>query len=455
MNGESKKVIKQLFVIGAPIVLQTILQTILPMIDQIMVGQLGDDAIALIGLSGNWYSVFFFILLAITGATSVYVAQYWGSQDLKMIPKILRIPVVAGIIFAALLIFVAFVFPVSSIKVYTNGDELALVASEFQKIYAISAIPCLLTNLYASFLRSTTRVKAPMVTGIIAVATNTTLNYVLMFVVGMGVKGAVWATLISRVLECLLLATYVHVFDKDVKINPVQIFSEKLEKSFMKKFYVTLVPLVLNNILFIGAAQVYNSFYGHMGTAELAAKGIADPVQSVGIGLFSGMAAATAVILGNRLGNGEVERAIADSKIILRFVLLIAIITSGIIALLSGFYLSFYKITPEVGEISQYFLYVMCVFLTVKIMNMVICQGVLQSGGDTKYILILNIIGQICVGIPLACLSFFVLHLPIYWMYALITMEEVVRVMLAFIKYKKNDWAKNLTENQSKEVSDS
>lgn len=455
---DNKQVIKMLFTLGLPIILQSILQTMLPIIDQIMVGQLGEDVIAAIGVSGRLFNIFYFIVMALAGTTSIYVAQYWGSKDVKAIPKILRIPTLTGLLCLAVLIFIAFVFPEDSVKLFTNDNKIAAMAAEYQKIYVISAIPVLFTNIYSAMLRSTLRVKIPMVSGIMSVFINTGLNFVLIFGFGpipaMGAWGAVLATLIARCIEFLVLAFYIHVLDKDVHVTPISLFYGKLDKTFRKKFIASMLPLVLNNLCYVFAETVYNIFYGQMSKTDVAAQSIMQPVQSFSVGLFSGMAAATAIILGHKLGKGEINSALKSSKIILRFILISTLITSVVIALFSSFYLKFYKIDDELLQTSQLLLYASCVFLTVKVMNMVICQGVLECGGDTKFILINNIIGPICIGIPLAMLSFFVLHLPIYGMFSLVTMEEVVRLVIGYIKYRKSDWARNITEknNNSLEV---
>lgn len=458
MKNQQKTVIKQMFALGLPIILQSILQTMLPMIDQIMVGQLGNDVIAAIGVSGKLFNIYFFILLAIAGVTSIYISQYWGSKDLNMLSKTLRIPLITGAICIGILLIATFAFPLQSVGLFTNDREIAVLAAEYQKIYAISAIPLLFTNLYSSLLRGTLKVKIPMISGIISVVLNTSLNYVLMFGIGpmkgMGAWGAVLATLISRMVEAIILAVYVHFIDKRFSVNFVSVFFGKLQKSFKKKFISSMLPLILNNLCFIFADTVYNIFYGHMSTNDVAAMSIMLPVQSFAVGLFSGMAVATSIILGNKLGSNKIDEAVTDAKIILRFVLITTFLTSLVVASLSIIYLRFFKIDAEVHQIAQYLLFIASAYLTIKVMNMVVCQGVLESGGDTKFILINNIIGPVCIGIPLACLSFYVLHLPIYWMYALVSFEEAVRLIICFIKYKKNDWAHNITKTTNEVSND-
>ena len=421
----------------------------LPMIDQIMVGQFGDSTIAAIGISGKLFNIYYYVLLALAGISAIYISQYWGSQDLEMLPKTLRIPIITGLISVVLLFIAAFVFPLQSIGLFTPDREIAEMAAEYQKIYAVSAIPLLFTYIYASLLRCTMKVKIPMISGSISVFLNTGLNYLLMFgvgpVKGMGAWGAVLATLISRTVEFIILAVYVHCFDKRFKVTPFTVFSGKLDAAFRKRFISSMLPLIMNNMCFIFADTVYSIFYGKMSMVDIAAQAIMLPVQAFVVGLFAGMALATTIVIGTKLGSNDIEGAIADSRVILRFILIASLILSAIVALLSIVYLRFFKIDDALRETSQYLLFASSAFLTARVLNMVLSQGVLESGGDTKIVLINNIIGPICIGIPLAFLSYYVLHLPIYWMYSLVSLEEVFRIISCYIKYRKNDWAHNIT----------
>ena len=85
-------------------------------------------------------------------------------------------------------------------------------------------------------------------------------------------------------------------------------------------------------------------------------------------------------------------------------------------------------------------------YLPFRMFNLINIVGVLRSGGDTKASLLLDITGVWCVGIPFAFLGGIVLGLPIYYVYAMITIEEVYKFILGLRRYKQKKWLRNIIE---------
>ena len=442
---------KQLLVIGVPITLQCIMQSLLPIIDELMVGQFGDNAISSITAGNRIYNIFYFIVLALAGATSIYVTQFWGNKKSENIPKAFKLPFIIGFITLAVYLGIAFLLPTQSVNLFSNDAEIIANAAEIQKIYALSAIPVLFSNMFATLLRSTKQVKAPMFCGIFSVVLNTVLNYILIFgfyaIPSMTIYGAAWATLIARVVEALLLAGYIYIVKRNISFNLFKILTAKVDKEFKKVYYNSMLPLLTLNILFVVADTVYSAIYGQMSSADLAAASIMFPIQSFSIGLFNGMASATAIILGNELGKENFDTAILYSKKIIRITTLLCLCVSVLLACFSFTYVSLFEVSDEVMHSATLLIMVSAAYLTVKVLNMVTCQGIIQSGGDTKYILFLDIVGPWGVGIPMALLGTYVLHFPIYIVFAMLSIEEVVRLVLALIKVNKHQWATNIVSD--------
>ena len=450
---ENKKALyKQLMVIGLPITLQCIMQSLLPIIDELMVGQISEDAISSITAGNRIYNIYYFIVLALIGATSIYVTQLWGSNKKDSIEKAFKIPFIIGFVTLSVYMAIAFLLPTQSISLFTNDSAIIQSGAVVQKIYALSAVPVLFSCMFQTLLRSTRQVKAPMVCGIFSVVLNTVLNYVLIFgfffVPKMGIVGAALATLIARSVEAVLLASYIYIAKrKELSFNIFKVLSAKVDGEFKKAYYNSMVPLLTLNLLFIVADTVYSAIYGNMGTDALTAASIMFPIQGFSIGLFNGMASATAIILGNELGKKNFDTAVSYSKSIVKITTFFSILVSILLALFSKVYVCWYNVSAQVQFYATMLVLVSAVYLTVKVLNMVTCQGIIQCGGETKYILFLDIIGPWCVGIPLALIGAFVFNFPIYIVYAMLTFEEVVRLVLALKKVYKFDWATNIVSD--------
>lgn len=444
---------KTLFKIALPITLQSLIQSSLNIIDQLMIGKLGEFMMTTITLSNKLFNIFLYIIFALTGGCSIFIAQFWGKNDRKNISKTLKIPFLVGFLTIAIFLFIVIFFPNQSMRLFTNDENVVLLGGKMQKLYFISALPVLLINIYATLARSTCHVKLPLITGMISMGTNTLLNYILIFgklgIEPMGIKGAVIATVIARFLEAILLLTIIHTVYKTIAFNPITMIKSKLDNIFIKRFIKSLWPLLTLNIVFVLADTVYSSVYGKMGTNDMAAMTTMFPIQGFSIGLFAGFSSATAIILGTKLGEKQFDLAINYSKRILKTTAIITIGVSAIIVAISDFYLGFYNIKPEVFANSKKLIFVSAIFLCVRVLNMVIGQGIIQSGGNTKYMLFLDLIGMWCFGVPLAYISAFVLDCPIYIVYLIISLEEVIRLVLGMRKVRSKDWARNLVDDIS------
>lgn len=447
---KNRNLYRLLLIIGVPITLQCIMQSLLPIIDELMVGQFGDAAISSLTAGNRIYNIFYYIVLAISGATAIYVTQFWGKKKKESIPKVFKIPFLIGFVTLGIYLMVAFLLPEQSVSLFSNDSEIIEKGAIVQKIYALSAVPILFSNLFSTLLRSTKQVKAPMACSMISVVINTILNYMFIFgfyfIPSMEIYGAALATLIARVLEALFLAFYIYIIKRG-SFNIFKILTTKVDKAFKTCYYRSMLPLLLVNILFIVADTIYSAIYGQMSTSDLAAASIMFPIQGFSVGLFSGMASATAIILGNELGKENYQTAIRYSKSIIKITVFFTIIISALLASVSYFYVSWYNVSDEVFRCAHLLVIVSSFYLTIKVLNMVICQGIIQSGGETKYILFLDIIGPWFIGIPLALLGAFVFRFPIYIVFAMLSIEEIVRLILAFIKVRKHEWATNIVND--------
>lgn len=450
---ESRKTLyKQLIIVGLPITFQCLMQSILPIIDEIMVGTLGEEAIASIAVANRIYSIFYFIILALIGATSIYVTQMWGGNKKESIEKAFKIPFLIGFLTLITYLAIAFFAPTQSVSLFTNDPAIIEKGAMIQKIYALSAVPILFSCMFQTLLRSTKQVKAPMVCGIVSVVLNTVLNAVFIFgfafIPALGYVGAAVATLLARVIEAVLLAGYIYIIKRnEIRFNIFKILTVSVDAQFKNAYYKSMLPLLVMNILFSVADTVYSMIYGQMGADAIAAVSIMFPIQGFSVGLFNGLASATAIILGNELGKKNFDTAISYSKRIIRITAVLSVCISALLAGCSQMYVSMYHVSETVQFYAMMLVIVSAFYLTVKVLNMVVCQGIIQCGGNTKFLLLLDFIGPWCIGIPLALLGTFVFHLAVPAVFALLTLEEVVRLVLGLIKANKHEWATNLVSD--------
>ena len=447
-----KEFYKDMYQIALPVTIQGMLQASLSLIDQIMIGRLGDASIAGVGLGAKFISLFTVTMTAIVTVAGILIAQYCGSKDREGVSK----SFFANLYFALL---VAVIFGVLSLGgteqimgLYSKDGETIGQASIYLRIMTLGFLPQTVTLMLSALLRNMDAANIPMIAGGVSVISNTLLNYVLIFgiagIPAMGVAGAAWATGISRILELLIIFGMFLKIKKEKEI--VLKATVSFEKEFLKRIMLVLAPILCCEFLWSLGENVYAIIYGRIGTESCAAMTLTYPLQTLAIGALSGVSAAAGVMIGNLLGEGKKEKAYDDSKSFVKVTIGIALGISVLIALLSGFYVKLYQVSSDTRQVTIYILLAYALVFPAKVINMVLGGGILRSGGKTKYIMAVDMIGTWGFGVPLGLLAAYVWELPIYWVYLILSMEEYVRVLLCVLIFKSKRWMVNMTEGNRK-----
>ena len=117
-----------------------------------------------------------------------------------------------------------------------------------------------------------------------------------------------------------------------------------------------------------------------------------------------------------------------------------AVVVSGVLMLFSGSYVGFYRVDTTVQELGQSLLFVFALYAPVKIENMILGGGILKSGGDTKTVMLIDIVGTWGMGIPLCFAGAYLLQWGIVGVYALLTSEEILRLVISLVIFRKKKW---------------
>ena len=172
----------------------------------------------------------------------------------------------------------------------------------------------------------------------------------------------------------------------------------------------------------------------------LAAYTLTGPIQGLIVGALSGLSAAAGVMVGKRLGSKEYDEAYTESKKIMYAGLFGAVTVSALLILLAGVYTGLYRVDDSVKELGKILLIVFALYAPVKVENMILGGGIIRSGGNTKIIMIIDIVGTWCIGIPLCLLAAYVFKWGIVGVYTLLTTEELFRLAVSLIIFRRRKW---------------
>ena len=429
---------KSLCKIAIPVTLQSMLQASFSIVDQIMIGQLGEANISAVGLCGNFSLIFSVVIGAVSTVSGILIAQFIGAQETKEAWCSFDVSLLCGIMISALFLLAAGVFPSQILELYTKDMSIINIGAVYFRIVAFSYIPMAVSNILSSWLRCKEHATIPL----LAVAVNTVLNYLLIFgkygFSCMGIKGAAIATLISQLFNLVFIGIgFVLCIRKD---GDQPILSLHFKKITIRDYLIMILPILISEFLWSLGQNVESAVYGHLGTSNLAAYTLTGPIQGLMIGALSGLSAAAGVMVGKRLGRKEYDEAYTESKKIMCAGLVGAAAVSALLILLSGVYTGFYRVDDNVKELGKILLIVFALYAPVKVENMILGGGIIRSGGNTKIIMIIDIIGTWCIGIPLCLLAAYVFKWGIVGVYTLLTTEELFRLAVSLIIFRRRKW---------------
>ncbi|MBT2288454.1 MATE family efflux transporter [Paenibacillus albidus] len=436
----------KIYTIAIPVTLQSLIMALLTLTDQLMVGQLGDVAVASVGISIKIYGIITVVLAGLATGVSIYAAQFWGKKDEKSTAQLLGLGLLFGMGISIIFTLPIHFFPQFSLSLFTKDQRLITEGAGFLKVTSLSYIPVMLTMIFSAILRATGHVKLPMMTSIVAVCINIILNYLLIFgnfgFPEWGVKGAAISTLMARLFECCFIIAAAYKLRLPGATHIRDGFG--VSRTLMVKFLRTTYPIVLTELIWVLGETVYAIIYSRMGTAEITAMTITYPLQSLSIGLLSGLSSAAGIMIGNKLGADEQDMALDFSK---RFIKLGIVVSLGIgvlIALIAPLYVSIFQVSDEAHLMGTRLVWVFAAFLWVKVANMILAGGILNSGGDSKFVFAMEASATWLIGVPSGLLMSFVWKQPVFLVYMILSMEEVVRLSIGLARIHSRKWMKNL-----------
>jgi len=418
------------------------------MVGSVMVGQLGDAAIASVGLAGQVFFLLSLILFGIGSGSAMFTAQLWGNKDIISLRKVLGLCLSMGLVVSGIFFFSCELFPGWIIGIFTTDPQVIEHGGDYLRIFAWSFLFFSITSGFASILRSLGEVKLPMVVTVCALALNIGLNYILIFgkmgMPALGIRGAAYSAVIARVAECLVLVYISYRQKNPIASKIVELLGFNL--GFFTRIFKPVFPVILNELFWSLAITVYNVVYARIGTSSIACMNIVGTVDNLALVPFMGLSIASAIIAGQKIGAGKKEEAYQDIGKLLRLTALTALLVSGVVLVIKGPIISLYKITPDVALFANRALIILAIWLVVRSQNMILIVGMMRSGGDTRYSLLLDGVIIWVLGVPLAILGGFYLHLPVYYVYLMVMSEELTKCLLGLRRYFSRKWIHDLTQ---------
>lgn len=439
---------KRVFSITIPVTLQNLLGSSRNLVDTIMIGTLGVAQVAAVGAAGKPFFVLLILLFGLTNGSGILVSQYWGKKDAEGVSKNVLVTTFLALGISTIIVILVKTFSRQIIGFTSTDTEVIKYGSEYLRIISNNLIfQAIILSLNVG-LRSTGQVKKCTLVSFVGVTVNIFLNYILIFgklgFPALGLKGAAYGTFISCFIEAAIIIIISIFFNNAFTLSLIK-FKNQVSKIDIKRLLKVSIPLSINAFAWAGGTYIYFIIYGRMGSDELAIMTMLEPLQSLMISFFTGLATGSGILLGHSLGRDEFDKAWREAKVIIIMGLIMGIIIFVIMFFIRDTYLGFFSSLPEntifLARGVYGYLLIRILFLSI---NIVVIVGVLRSGGDTKFVLFTDMFCQWFVGIPLGFLAAFIWKLPLTWVVIFIISEEVVKVFISTGRMRSRKWIRNM-----------
>lgn len=450
VNEDNKKFYKTLITLCIPIIIQNLLSNLINMVDTIMVGGLGEISVASIGIANQYFFLYNMALSGIIGGASLFIAQFYGKNDKLNIRKITGLSVISALMIGITFMIVALFSPKFIIYFFSKDLDVIKVATNYFSIIGFCYPIIATSNVFSMGSRSIRNPKLGMICSTISLFINIILNYVFIFgklgMPALGASGAAIATFIARIIELILLVSYIYFIKDDYELRFTFKDIKLINKDLLKAYISKTTPTFLNDTLWAFGTVLYAVAYSKAGTSAIAASQIASSTGNFFIVTAVCVAIGSSIMIGNELGADNIKKAIHYSK---KFAILVTLVGAifGLLLIISipGLIKLFSVSDQLMPDIKKIFV-IMGILMALKTFNTFIIIGVLRSGGDTKYALFLEMGCMWIVSLPL---TFFAAYkgLPIYILVGLTYTEEVVKFIFGVPRAISKKWAQNLVKN--------
>ena len=440
---------KKLLALVLPITFQQLMLAVVSASDALMVGVIGQDLLSAVSLASQVTFVYNLFLAALTIGTSMFAAQYWGKGDKNAIERILGIVLRTSMLVSAVFFAGTMFTPELLMRIFTEDPVLTVYGTDYLRIVSVTYLMCGISQIYLCIMKNSGLAAKSMVISSTAAGLNIILNAVLIYGLfgapRMEAAGAAAATALSRVAE---LAWVLLELRKKGRIKIRLRYILHPDQPMRKEFWHYTFPVLGNELVWGGGFTMYSVIMGHLGTDAVAANSIANIVKNLIASLAMGIGNGGAIIVGNELGAGKLEKAKLYGGKLCRIAVISGICSGIFLLAVSPAVLLVSDLSPTAEEYLKWMLVMCSYYMIGKYVNGTTISGIFCAGGDSRFGFLCDTITLWCFTVPAGFITAFVLKMPVLLVYFIINLDEMVKLPAVYRRYKKYRWLKDLTINQ-------
>ncbi len=447
----SKNFYRKTVTLMAPVVLQQLITVGVNFTDNLMIGGLGEASISAASFGNQFYTLFQFICMGLGSGAVVLSAQLWGRKELESMRKVAAIALRLSIVLCAAFTLFSVAFPQLIMRAFTHDEAVVAVGAPYMRLIGLTFLLAGLSSTCTYLLRSVGRVAIPLIGSAAAFFLNVFFNWVFIFgklgAPRLELVGAAVGTIIARVFEFCFIFGYFVFRDSRYRFRLKHFFLSG--GSLWRPYFKFGLPVLISDTLLGVSLALTSVIMGHVGEAASAASAIIlSMVKMIDI-LNSAMGGASAIVIGNTIGEGDIPRAKREGNTYMLLSLLIGLVIIVPLYLLGSPYLSLYNIADETRRMAEGMLLYNCLTMPLQTNAYVSSKGVLRGGGDTRFILAADSTLVWLFGLPVAALTGFVFRCDPIVPFIILRLEYPLKGIVCLIRFLSGKWIKVISAEET------
>lgn len=442
-----KTFLKQISVIAIPVALQNLLTTTATMVDTIMIAPLGELNVGAVGLCAQFSNLMLAAYWGFVGGSILFYSQYWGDKDFKGLERSWGLTIVCMMTVALVFGSVSVFAPQVVMRLYTDKVSIQKIGIQYLKIIGFAYPLQIFSIALSTILRSTEKVKIPLVASICSVLVNVFLNWCFIYgnlgFAAMGVRGAALASLCASCVNVLVIL----IAAVATKFNYIFHFKQHFnwDKEHTKEYFIKCFPIICNEVLVGIGNMTINIVLGHQPEEAIAAVAVFRTLEGLLIGFFVGFSSASSVLVGKNIGAGYIDYAQQCAKRIIYVCGFCIAVVSGLLIILNKPILTAMGLSGLSYKYGKGLIAIFGIVSVIRLQNWA-QNDTYRSAGDSRYGTILEIVFMYAMVIPGVMLASYVFKFPFLVIFCFCYSDEIIRYILMQRHMYSLRWIKPVTE---------
>lgn len=442
-NGE---LLRMMGKVALPIAIQSLIGSSLNLIDNLMVGSLGEMELNAVGVSVQIFFINWMLLFGFTSGSATFISQFYGVRDLKNIKRTTGFALTVAMCIGLVFFIASMVFPQYILRIFTKFPEVIELGVSYVRTGSFCFLLLAITQPFVVALRATQQTKLPLYASVTALITNTFLNYVFIFgkfgAPALGVQGAALATVFARAVELSIILYLVFGRKNIVAGKPSEYFGYTRELA--GRIVKNALPTTINETMWGLGTSLYIAAFARISITAGAAIQACNTINNIfSMAAFS-IGDAVLILVGQKLGEGKVDLAYEMSKKMTVMGLIIGVIMGAGVILAGDSLLVLFDFTEEGTAAASKILIIYGATLWLGLYNGLHITGTLRCGGDTRFAMFTEVGTVWLIGVPAAFLTSLYLEWPIYFALLAVKSEELVKCVILTKRYLSKKWLNNV-----------